>query len=76
MTLHGIHKLYLILEDAGVPLTEDPVTARLVADELIQKYSTGYKVTERGLAYLQALQMVPLPVQKWDIEWPPKPDLS
>jgi hypothetical protein len=30
--------------------------------------SCGYRVTERGLAYIEALQTVPLPVSKWVTE--------
>ena len=41
---------------------------RFLAEGLLEraKYTyTTYQLTERGIAYCEALQRVPLPIQKW-----------
>jgi hypothetical protein len=41
---------------------------RFVADGLLEVSSnrcTAFKITDRGRAYVEALQRVPLPIQKW-----------
>lgn len=50
--------------------------ARMLADGLLRRadvaglHSATFELTPRGYAYVDALQQVPLPVQRWVVEWP------
>lgn len=42
----------------------------LTSGEELCTRGTCYSLTERGTAYVEALQRVPLPTSRWVIEWP------
>jgi hypothetical protein len=49
----------------------------MLADDLLMASTdeaVTYQITERGRAYVNALQAVPLPVSKWITEWPKRED--
>lgn len=55
------------------PPVWESVIDRLKADDLLDvNQETGplYMLTERGYAYIGALQYVPLPVKRWVTDWP------
>ncbi len=35
-----------------------------------EKRDAAYRITERGKAFAEALQLVPLPTQHWRVDWP------
>lgn len=59
-------------EAIHAPIGPDTCKRLMCADLLIQREGGPpyYRITQRGNAYVEALQRVPLPTQRWVVEWP------